>query len=120
MSACNNSSNVLQQRLKTFPMNSFDAVKHSNARALGRFPRWSQCMSLRVGGALHAFTCKHSLLELMIAQLRLCETTLECMNCDAKRQGIEGIVSVLHQKEGNREIHPRRPRDFLRPKSFRG
>merc|ERR1719209_549030 len=42
------------------------------------------------------------------------------MNCDAKRQGIEGIVSVLHQKEGNQEIHPRRPRDFLRPKSFSG
>jgi len=58
MHECSNCSNVLQHRLKIFHMSSIAAVKHSNARALGRFPRWSQCMSLKTGHCrlLHAST----------------------------------------------------------------
>ena len=58
MHACSICSNVLQHRLNIFHKSSIAAVKHSNARALGRFPRWSQCMSLKTGHCrlLHAST----------------------------------------------------------------
>jgi len=61
-----------QHILKRFQVDSIAAVKHSNARSLGMFSRWSQCMSHRRAVAGFYLQAQSSTLISCIAQVVWC------------------------------------------------